>query len=213
MARHKSMTNQNILHIGTRPPFGTGSKRVPACRTCGALFPRSFLKVQGNIPQRGIQNHSVGCFAVGAVRACLLGTAYRNAAQATCSLHAVTVCLFPQGQGNIAQLVGYLHLAGPHQAADRHIALGVFNRHALCLHGAKLCTAQGKRCIQLPGLQLIRIQAAEGKVCLYAFGFQCTKVSAAQVQIQLYLFQFYLRQGDACGGSAGIILFYILYII
>ena len=86
----------------------------------------------------------------------------------------VTVCLFPQGQGNIAQLVGYLHLAGPHQAADRHIALGVFNRHALCLHGAKLCTAQGKRCIQLPGLQLIRIQAAKGKVCLYAFGFQCT---------------------------------------
>jgi len=62
-------------------------------------------------------------------------------------------------------------------------------------------------------LQLIRIQAAEGKVCLYAFGFQCTKVGAAQVQIQLYLFQFYLRQGDACGGSAGIILFYILYII
>ncbi len=39
MARHKSMTNQNILHIGTRPPFGTGSKRVPACRTCDALFP------------------------------------------------------------------------------------------------------------------------------------------------------------------------------
>lgn len=61
-------------------------------------------------------------------------------------------------------------------------------------------------------MQLIRIQAAEGKVCLYAFGFQCTKVGAAQVQIQLYLFQFYLRQGDACGGgSAGIILFYILY--
>ena len=63
-------------------------------------------------------------------------------------------------------------------------------------------------------MQLIRIQAAEGKVCLYAFGFQCTKVGAAQVQIQLYLFQFYLRQGDACGGgSAGIILLYILYII
>ena len=61
-------------------------------------------------------------------------------------------------------------------------------------------------------MQPIRIQAAEGKVCLYAFGFQCTKVGAAQVQIQLYLFQFYLRQGDACGGgSAGIILFYILY--
>ena len=39
MARHKSMTNQNILHIGTCPPFGTGSKRVPACRTCDALFP------------------------------------------------------------------------------------------------------------------------------------------------------------------------------
>lgn len=82
------------------------------------------------------------------------------------------------------------------------------------MHGAKLCTAQGKRCIQLPGLQLIRIQTAEGKVCLYAFGFQCTKVGAAQVQIQLYLFQFYLRQGDACGGgSAGIILFYIYYIL
>ncbi len=61
-------------------------------------------------------------------------------------------------------------------------------------------------------MQLIRIQTAKGKVCLYAFGFQCTKVGAAQVQIQLYLFQFYLRQGDACGGgSAGIILFYILY--
>ena len=39
MARHKSMTNQNILHIGTRPPFGMSSKRVPACRTCDALFP------------------------------------------------------------------------------------------------------------------------------------------------------------------------------
>ena len=39
MARRKSMTNQNILHIGTRPPFGTGSKRVPAYRTCDALFP------------------------------------------------------------------------------------------------------------------------------------------------------------------------------
>ena len=204
------MTNQNILHIGTRPPFGTGSKRVPACRTCDALFP--FLKVQGNIPQRGIQNHSVGCFAVGAVRACLLGAAYRNAAQAACSLHAVTVCLFPQGQGNIAQLVGYLHLAGPHQAANRHIALRVFNRHALCLHGAKLCTAQGKRCIQLPGLQLIRIQAAEGKVCLYAFGFQCTKVGAAQVQIQLYLFQFYLRQGR-CVWRRLCRYYFVLYII
>ena len=37
------MTNQTILHIGTRPPFGTGSKRVPACRTCDALFPAHSL--------------------------------------------------------------------------------------------------------------------------------------------------------------------------
>ena len=42
--------NQNILHIGTRPPFGTDSKRVPACRTCDALFPAHSSKFRVIFP-------------------------------------------------------------------------------------------------------------------------------------------------------------------
>ena len=42
--------------------------------------------------------------------------------------------------------------------------------------------------------------------------FSVPRSALPRFQIRLYLFQFYLRQGDACGGgSAGIILFYILY--